>query len=83
MLVMLSSVSPYVNGQSKDTKNKNVEQEFVRLHRAEDEAEAKKDIAALDRLFSEDFIFVAANGDIFDKKKFLEDIKGDYLLDTR
>ena len=58
------------------SKNKNIEQEFMRLHRAEEEAESLKDIAALDRLLNEDFIFVAANGSISDKKKFLDEIKG-------
>jgi ketosteroid isomerase-like protein len=59
------------------SQNKNSEQEFMRLHRAEDEAELKKDVAALDRLFNEDFIFVAANGSISDKKKFLDDVKAE------
>jgi ketosteroid isomerase-like protein len=58
------------------SKNKNIEQEFMRLHRTEEEAESKKDVAALDRLFNEDFIFVAANGSISDKKRFLDEIKG-------
>jgi hypothetical protein len=51
------------------SKNKNIEQEFMGLHRAEDEAESKKDLVALDRLLNEDFIFVAGNGSISDKKK--------------
>ena len=59
------------------SQTKNSEQEFMRLHRAEEEAESKKDVAALDRLLNEDFIFVAANGSISDKKKFLDEIKGD------
>jgi hypothetical protein len=49
------------------SKNKNIEQEFMRLHRTE--AESKKDLVALDRLLNEDFIFVAGNGSISDKKK--------------
>jgi ketosteroid isomerase-like protein len=59
------------------SQNKNLEQEFMRLQRAEDEAEAKKDVAALDRLLNDDFIFVAANGSISNKKKFLDDVKAD------
>ncbi|MEP7039262.1 MAG: nuclear transport factor 2 family protein [Acidobacteriota bacterium] len=59
------------------SKNKNTEQEFLRLHRAEEEAESKRDIVALDRLLNDDFIFVAANGRVSDKKKFLDEIKGD------
>ncbi len=57
------------------SQNKNLEQEFMRLQRAEDDAEVKKDVAALDRLFNDDFIFVAANGSTSDKKKFLADVK--------
>lgn len=76
-IIIISAASSYADGQSKDTRNKKIEQEFLRLHQSEDEAEAKKDIVALDRLFGDDFIFVAANGDVFDKKKFLEDIKND------
>ena len=61
---------------TSQSQNKNIEQEFMRLHRAEDEVESKNDIAVLDRLLNEDFIFVAANGSISDKKKFLDDVKG-------
>src|SRR5262245_16239841 len=57
-------------------QNKNSEQEFMRLQRAEDDAETKKDVAALDRLLNDDFIFVAPNGSVSDKKKFLDDVKG-------
>lgn len=59
------------------TNSKNIEQEFIRRHRAEEEAETKRDIAALDRMFSEDFIFIAANGAVSGKKKFLDDVKAD------
>jgi ketosteroid isomerase-like protein len=54
---------------------KNIEQEFIARHRAEEEAEAKRDIAALERTFGEDFIFIAANGAVSGKKKFLDDVK--------
>src|SRR5215470_8365261 len=57
-------------------QNKNSEQEFMRLQRAEDDAETKKDVAALDRLLNDDFIFVAPNGSVSNKKKFLDDVKG-------
>jgi hypothetical protein len=56
---------------------KNIEQEFIERQRAEEEVEAKRNIAALDRMLSEDFIFIAANGAVSDKKKFLEDVKAD------
>ncbi len=55
---------------SAQSKNKNIEQEFMRLHRAEEEAESKKDVAAPNRLLNEDFTFVAANGSISDKKNW-------------
>jgi ketosteroid isomerase-like protein len=57
--------------------NKNIAQEFLQRQRAEEEAEAKRDIAALDRVLHEDFIFIAANGAVSDKRKFLDDIKAD------
>lgn len=59
------------------SKNRNPKQDFLRLHRAEEEAELKRDIVALDRLLNDDFVFVAANGSVSDKKKFLDEIKGD------
>ena len=52
-------------------------QEFMRLQRLQDEAEAKKDFAALDRFFNDDFVFIAANGKIYDKKTFLDELKAD------
>jgi ketosteroid isomerase-like protein len=64
-----------IAAQSK--ADKNVEQELLRLHRLEEEAEAKRDIAALERLFNDDFIFIAADGSIYDKKKFIDEIKAD------
>jgi len=59
------------------TGDKKIEQEFIERHRAEEEAETKGDIAALDRMLSEDFIFIAANGAVSDKQKFLDDVKAD------
>lgn len=44
---------------------------------AQDDAENKKDIAALDRMFADDFIFIAGNGSVYDKKKFLDELKAD------
>ena len=74
ILVFLTAAATIVAAQSN---NKNIEQELMRLHRAEEEAEAKRDITALNRLLNDDFVFVAANGSISNKKKFLEDIKGE------
>ncbi len=54
-----------------------LEQEFIERHRAEEQAEAKRDAAALERLFADDFVFIAANGAFYDKKKFIDEIKAD------
>ena len=72
IIALLTTVSIAAQSQIKD-----LEQEFMRLQRAQDDAEAKKDVAALDRLLNDDFIFVAANGSITDKKKFLDEVKAD------
>jgi ketosteroid isomerase-like protein len=73
LLIAASNAS----AQSTAGKNDSLEQEFMRLQRAQYDAEVKKDIAALDRFFNDDFIFVAANGSVYDKKKFLDEIKAD------
>lgn len=62
---------------AQTTKSSELEQQFTRLQRAQDDAEGKKDAAALDRIFSDDFIFIAANGGIHDKQKFLAEVKAD------
>jgi len=64
-----------IAAQSK--ADKNIEQELMRLHRLEEEAETKRDIVALERLLNDDFIFIAADGSIYDKKKFIDEIKAD------
>ncbi len=56
-------------------KSKGIEQELMQLQRSEDDAEAKKDLAALDRLLSDDFIFTAPTGAVSDKKRLIEDVK--------
>ncbi|MDQ6786190.1 MAG: nuclear transport factor 2 family protein [Acidobacteriota bacterium] len=66
-----------VQAQSRNGKGESLAQEFMRRQRAEDEAETKKDTAALERIFADDFVFIAANGAIYDKKKFLDEIKAD------
>jgi ketosteroid isomerase-like protein len=73
-IVFLTVAAAIVSAQST---NKNIERELMLLHRMEEEAESKKDIAALDRLLNDDFVFVAANGSISNKKKFLDDVKGE------
>ncbi len=65
------------HGQAKASRNDKLAQELMRLQQAEDDAEAKKDVAALDRLLSDDFIFTAPTGAITDKQQLLADIKTD------
>ncbi len=65
------------NAQSQKSKNETLAQELLKLQRAEDEAEANKNIGALERILNDDFVFIAANGAVYDKKKFLDEIKGD------
>jgi hypothetical protein len=76
-VALLIATSSSAHAQSQKSKNDNLAQEMLKLQRAQDEAEAKKDTAALERLFNDDFIFIAANGAVYDKKKFLDEIKGD------
>jgi ketosteroid isomerase-like protein len=60
-----------VSAQSK------LEQKLLQLQRAEDEAETKKDFAALERLLDDDYIFTAANGAVYTKQQLIEEIKAD------
>lgn len=77
MTLLLSAAALYAQGQAKDSRSRSIEQELMQLQRAEDDAESKRDLATLDRLLSDDFIFTTPNGAISDKKKLLEDIKND------
>jgi ketosteroid isomerase-like protein len=63
--------------QSNVRGSNSLEQELMQLQRAEDEAEAKKDLATLNRLLSDDFICTAPTGAISDKKQLIEDVKSD------
>lgn len=54
-----------------------ITKQFIELQRGQDEAEGKKDIAALDRFFNDDFIFIAANGSVHSKTQFLDELKAD------
>jgi len=71
LLIILASLS--ISAQTSDK----ITAEFKARQMAQDDAENKKDIPALDRIFADDFIFVAANGSIHDKKKFFDDLKAD------
>jgi ketosteroid isomerase-like protein len=54
-----------------------LEQKLMQLQRAEDEAETKKDFAALERLLDDNYIFTAANGAVYTKKQLIDEIKAD------
>jgi ketosteroid isomerase-like protein len=71
-LILLASLS-IVSAQTSDK----ITAEFKARQRAEDDAENKRDIAALDHIFADDFIFIGANGSIHDKKNFLDEVKAD------
>lgn len=62
-----------VYGQASDK----ITAEFKARQMAQDEAENQKDMAALDRFFADDFVFIAGNGSVYDKKKFLDELKAD------
>lgn len=65
----------WAQGQSKVNGGNNLEQELMQLQHTVDEAETKKDLVALDRLLSDNYIFTAPNGAISDKKQLIDDIK--------
>ena len=56
-------------------KREKLKQELIQLQRAINEAETKRDFAALDRLLTEDYIFTESSGRISDKKQLYEDLK--------
>src|ERR1700730_4765011 len=73
--VLIVAASYYAEGQSKGGKKKSIEQELMQLQRATDEAEDKKDLAALDRLLTDDYIFTAPGGAITDKQKLIAEVR--------
>ena len=75
--VLIVAASSYAEGQSKGAKSKSIEQELMQLQHAADEAEDKKDLAALDRLLTDDYIFTAPGGAISDKKQLIAGVKND------
>ena len=75
--VLLVAATSYAEGQSKGGKEKSIEQELMQLQHAADEAEDKKDLAALDRLLTDDYIFTAPGGAISDKKQLIAGVKND------
>ena len=75
LTLLMAPTSSYAQGQSKVSKSSGLAQELMQLQRAEDDAENKKDVVALERLLSDDFIFTAPTGAITDKKQLIEEIK--------
>ncbi len=63
------------HGQARAGRDDKLAQELMRWQQAEDEAETKKDLAALERLLSADFIFTAPTGALTNKQQLLADIK--------
>jgi ketosteroid isomerase-like protein len=74
---LILAASSSAQGQVTGGKSNSLERELMQLQRAEDEAEGKKDLATLDRLLSDNFIFTAPNGAISDKRQLIEDTKND------
>ncbi len=77
LLALMFVVSTAVQGQSKDKQGKNEAKEFMLLQKAADEAENKKDLAALDRLLTDDYIFTAPGGTVIDKKQLIAEVRND------
>ena len=69
--ILLASLS--ISAQTSDK----VTAEFKARQIAQDDAENKKDTAALEKIFADDFIFIAANGSIHNKKQFLDEVKAE------
>lgn len=77
MIFSLGVLIAFAANAAAQSKSAKLEKEFIERHRAEEAAEIKRDIAALDRMFTDDFIWIAASGAVSDKKKFLDDVKAD------
>jgi len=75
IIIVLTAGPAFAQGQANEAKRKTLAQQLELLQRAETEAEDKKDLAALDRLLSDGFIFTAPGGAVSDKKKFIEEAK--------
>ena len=67
----------WAQGHSRGNQSNKLEQELMQSQHAVDEAENKKDFAALDRLLTDNYIFTAPGGTISNKSKLIEDIKND------
>ena len=78
MLLMMSFFCMSLCAAQRKTdlqKQDELKQELMRLQRTINEAESKRDFAALDRLLTENYIFTESNGRISDRKQLYEDMK--------
>src|SRR2546423_1103881 len=73
--ILVAAASSHAQGQARSGKSKSIEQELMQLQHAADEAEDKKDLAALDRLLTDDYIFTAPGGAVTDKKHLIAGVK--------
>jgi ketosteroid isomerase-like protein len=60
---------------AKVQKQEKLKQELMQLQRTINEAETKRDFAALDRMLTEDYIFTESTGRVSDRKQLYEDSK--------
>lgn len=65
----------WAQAHSEVSGSRSLEQELMQLQYVADEAENKKDLATLDRLLADNYIFTAPTGAVSDKKQLIEDIK--------
>lgn len=65
----------WAQGHFEADEGQSLEQALMHLQRIFDEAEARKDLAALDRLLADDYVFTSPTGLVSDKKQLIEDIK--------
>ena len=75
LTAMIFLVSTAVHGQSKANQSKNEASEFMLMQKAADDAENKKDLAMLDRLLTDDYIFTAPGGTVIDKKQLIAEVR--------
>lgn len=76
-VIMFFAAAFSVRAQANNNRNEKLAAALLNLQKAQDDAENKKDAAALDRIFNDDFVFIAADGALYDKRKFLDEIKAD------
>jgi ketosteroid isomerase-like protein len=87
-VVLLFAVASRLLGQAKPqtaapAKGTSAEQELTKLTNDWNAAMAKRDVAALERILSDDWTLVSADGAVGSKAEFLADLRsGDYALSS-